>query len=169
VTGLTACSDQNKTVISTKEPEKVKDVKMQQRAEQTYEAIQKSFYVPTENLYLEHFQAKSDDKAFSYLWPYSGMISALNALAKLPGNDGKKYREQLVKVLDGLEQYWDGDSTPPGYDSYIRRGGGGQSFMMITSGWAWILLRLTIRWVTRNILKRLKPPSILRLAVGRKI
>jgi uncharacterized protein YyaL (SSP411 family) len=99
-----------------------------QKAQQTYEAVMRAFYVPANNLYREHIEPKPDDKAFSYLWPYSGMISALNALAKVPGDRQAEYKAALVKVLDGLEQYYDPSAVVPAYDSYVRQFGGGQKF-----------------------------------------
>jgi len=96
------------------------------RAETLYQTILASFYVPEFNLYREHNQVLPEDNAFSFLWPYSGMISAVNALAAAPG--GERYHADLVRVLDGLEQYWDGRADPPGYDSYVREFGGGQKY-----------------------------------------
>lgn len=96
------------------------------RAETLYQTILTSFYVPEFNLYREHNQVLPEDNAFSFLWPYSGMISAANALAAAPG--GEKYHADLVRVLDGLEQYWDEHADPPGYDSYVREFGGGQKY-----------------------------------------
>lgn len=96
------------------------------RAEALYQTILASFYVPEFNLYREHSQVLPEDNAFSFLWPYSGMVSAANALAAAPG--GEKYHADLARVLDGLEQYWDERADPPGYDSYVREYGGGQKY-----------------------------------------
>jgi len=96
------------------------------RAETLYQTILTHFYVADFNLFREHDQVLPQDNAFSFLWPYSGMISAANALAAAPGSD--TYRVDLVRVLDGLEQYWDGRADPPGYDSYVREYGGGQKY-----------------------------------------
>lgn len=100
--------------------------KMAIRAEQTYQAVQMSFFVSEYNLFREHDTLLPEDKAFAELWPYSGVISAVNALNKLP--DGERYRDDLVRVLDGLEQYFDGQASIPGYDSYVREFGGGQKY-----------------------------------------
>ena len=66
----------------------------------------------------------SEDQAnmpnqFSYLWPYSGTFSAVNAL--LEATHDKKYQQLLEKqVLPGLEEYFDTERTPVAYSSYIR-------------------------------------------------
>ena len=53
----------------------------------------------------------------SFLWPYSGMLSACVSLYKVTGN--KKYDELMEqKILPGLEQYWDDERQPPSYQSY---------------------------------------------------
>lgn len=96
------------------------------RAEETYQSLMKYFYVSEYNLFHEHEALLPEDKAFSDLWPYSGVISAVNALAKMP--DGEKYHADLVRVLSGLEQFFDERARVPGYDSYVREFGGGQKY-----------------------------------------
>lgn len=96
------------------------------RAEQTYQAVWNHFYVREFNLFREHEVLLPEDKAFAELWPYSGVISAVNALARMPGGD--RYRSDLVRTLEGLEQYFDERAEVPGYDSYIREFGGGQKY-----------------------------------------
>jgi hypothetical protein len=64
----------------------------------------------------------SDDKQshnqYSYLWPYSGTFSAVNALTFTTA--GKAYRHLLDKrVLPGLEKYFDTKRIPYAYSSYI--------------------------------------------------
>jgi len=96
------------------------------RATATYQVLMGTFYVPDLNLYREHSELLPEDRAFSNLWPYSGVISAVNALAKMP--EGTSYHSDLARVLEGLEQYWDGGANPPAYDSYVREFGGGQKY-----------------------------------------
>jgi uncharacterized protein YyaL (SSP411 family) len=96
------------------------------RAEQTYQAVLNHFYVREFNLFREHEVLLPEDKAFAELWPYSGVISAVNVLAQMPGGD--PYRADLVRVLEGLEQYFDARAEVPGYDSYVREFGGGQKY-----------------------------------------
>ncbi len=61
---------------------------------------------------------------YSYLWPYSGTFSAVNALMEAT-KDNKKdfgnYRKLLdEKVLPGLAEYFDTRRTPEAYASYIK-------------------------------------------------
>ncbi|WP_338786142.1 glycoside hydrolase family 76 protein [Metabacillus sp. FJAT-53654] len=99
----------------------------QEMAEQTYHALLNRFFLKHEGLYLEHYQKKEEDQEVSFLWPYSGVISAINALAKMP-SIGKQYYHDLINVLDGLEKYWNEQSKPEAYDSYVIKYGGGQQF-----------------------------------------
>lgn len=62
-------------------------------------------------------QAKRRNE-YSYLWPYSGTFSAVNAL--LESTENKKYKKLLEnKVLPGLEEYFDTRRKPFAYSSYI--------------------------------------------------
>lgn len=64
----------------------------------------------------EHRDRPND---FSYLWPYSGTFSAVNAL--LETTNDSKYKELLdTKVLPGLEEYFDTTREPYAYSSYIK-------------------------------------------------
>jgi len=56
---------------------------------------------------------------YSYLWPYSGTFSAVNALFEATGD--KEYQKLLdTKVLPGLQEYFDDKRDPPAYASYIN-------------------------------------------------
>lgn len=112
------------TVVSPGK-EVTKKLTYQQKAELTYEALTKNFYRNDQKLYLEHVVLAPGDKDFSYLWPYSGVLSAVNALATMPGAD---YKAELRRVLTGLEQYWNDHSKPPAYDSYVVKFGGDRKF-----------------------------------------
>ena len=96
-----------------------------ERAHQTFDAMTHHFYRPAENLYLERIPLLTEDREYSYVWPYTGVLSAANALMWLP-NAAQHDQATLLRVLDGLEQYR--DSTAHAYDSYVRRFGGGQKF-----------------------------------------
>ncbi len=55
---------------------------------------------------------------FSYLWPYSGTFSAVNALFE--ATHDKKYKKLLdSRVLPGLEEYFDTQRVPNAYSSHI--------------------------------------------------
>ncbi|HEX2915381.1 MAG TPA: glycoside hydrolase family 76 protein [Chloroflexia bacterium] len=133
---LAACSDQAPTSLPaktlTRTPDNLtqkgtKNLGNQQKAEQTYQAINKIFYRDNLKLYVERTEPKEGDKDYSTLWPFSGMLSALNAMATMPDN-GANYKTELRRVLNELEQYWDSHGAPPAYDSYVVKFGGGPKF-----------------------------------------
>lgn len=60
--------------------------------------------------------------AYSYLWPFSGTLSAVNALFECTGD--KRYLNMLEdRILPGLQQYYDDSRVPAGYASYVRSEG----------------------------------------------
>ena len=64
-------------------------------------------------------QPAGDPNPYSYLWPYSGSFSAVNALLEATGD--ARYKDLLEqRVLPGLEEYRDTTRTPEAYASYIR-------------------------------------------------
>ena len=69
--------------------------------------------------YLASEEQKNMPNLYSYLWPYSGTFSAVNALFATTGD--KEYKSVLDnKVLVGLEEYFDTRRTPEAYASYIN-------------------------------------------------
>jgi hypothetical protein len=123
---LAACTPAAPPTSTSPTTDTVQVMTNQQKAEQTYQALTTHFHVSESGLYREHYAPKPDDRAVSFLWPYSGLVSAVNALAAMPG--GEAYHDDLARILGGLEHYWDADGAPPGYDSYIRSAGGGQKY-----------------------------------------
>lgn len=64
-------------------------------------------------MYLASEEQKEIPNQYSYLWPYSGMFSAVNALLSVTGD--KSYKTLLDnKVLPGLEEYLDTSRNPTG-------------------------------------------------------
>ena len=103
-----------------------------ERAQQTLDALYKYYAAPNTCLLRENYPSDQNNKAtylaseeqakrhneYSYLWPYSGTFSAVNALLESTGN--KKYKKLLEnKVLPGLEEYFDTRREPFAYSSYI--------------------------------------------------
>lgn len=69
--------------------------------------------------YLASEEQKNMPNLYSYLWPYSGTFSALNALFEATSD--ANYKSLLDnKVLVGLEEYFDTQRTPEAYASYIN-------------------------------------------------
>lgn len=60
------------------------------------------------------------------MWPFSGLLSAINMAIRLP--DGEKYKDKLNIIFKGLEKYWDAKRFPPAYQSYPEEFGGGDRF-----------------------------------------
>ena len=102
------------------------------KAQQTLDAIYQNYSIPNSCLLREHYPfdknykatyLASEDQAsnrnkFSYLWPYSGTFSAVNALLEATGD--KQYKVLLeTKVLPGLEEYFDQKREPAAYSSYL--------------------------------------------------
>lgn len=69
--------------------------------------------------YLASEEQQDVPNRYSYLWPYSGTFSAVNALYEATG--AEKYKKLVdERVLPGLEQYYDTRRMPPAYASYIN-------------------------------------------------
>lgn len=103
------------------------------KAQATLDSIYKYYSADSSNLlretyphnkeynatYLASSDLKDIPNQYSYLWPYSGIFSAVSILLEDSGD--KKYQELLNnKVLSGLEKYFDTKRMPPAYASYIN-------------------------------------------------
>lgn len=102
-----------------------------ERANATLDSVYKHYGVKGEYLLHETYpfnekhtatylagQAKAASNPYSYLWPYSGSLSAVVALYEV---DKKAAYLNFFdsKVLPGLELYFDKRHSPDGYASYI--------------------------------------------------
>lgn len=103
------------------------------RARQTLDSLYLNYSVDNSSLLRENYPfdeqhtvtyLASEEQAnipnqFSYLWPYSGTFSAVNALFE--ATQDKEYKKLLDgRVLPGLEEYFDTQRVPNAYSSYIR-------------------------------------------------
>ena len=101
-----------------------------QRAEDMYGKVWKHYRVPAyTGLFTENFPSKGTDtltyfqgdavkeKQVSFLWPFSGMVSATNVLLKIP-SVRKKYLPYLDSLAIGMEKYKDTSRSPIGYQAY---------------------------------------------------
>ncbi|PKB18835.1 glycoside hydrolase family 76 protein [Flavobacterium sp. 5] len=95
------------------------------RAESFYDLVYNLYYLPKYNLFSEYYP-KSNDlnvnyfndgqksvKEVSFLWPFSGMTSAINVLYKI---DPKKYKASLKNLIEAQKLYK--DTKPTGYQAY---------------------------------------------------
>jgi len=104
------------------------------RAIDSYEAMQEYMYADDgSGLYLERYPLGSEDRPYSYEWPFSQAHIATLDLAGVPGATGHAFDDDLADRERGQEHFWnaDGGTTGlPGYDSYARApyGDGGDMF-----------------------------------------
>lgn len=110
-----------------------------ERAEQTMDSLYQNYSAPNTCLLRENYPLdetytatylasetqENKPNPYSYLWPFSGTFSAVNAMMEASGNS--KYKEMLdKKVLPGLEEYFDSHFEPHrqpcAYASYIGDG-----------------------------------------------
>jgi mannose/cellobiose epimerase-like protein (N-acyl-D-glucosamine 2-epimerase family) len=101
-----------------------------QRAEKMYQLIWEHYRVKkyigllSENFpadtqtKLDYFQGDAvKQKEVSFLWPFSAMMSATNALLHIPG-ERKHYLNYLDSLTAGMEAYKDSVRKPAGYQAY---------------------------------------------------
>lgn len=98
-----------------------------QKADILYTKINELYAIKGQNLFLEHYPQQDNDKGVSYLWPFSGMFSAVNALGKLPEMKDK-YEDYLNNITVGLERYYDTLREPNAYQAYPYDFGGDDRF-----------------------------------------
>lgn len=103
-----------------------------ERGRLTLDSLYSNYSAPNTNLLRENYpfdnsykatylaseEQKSIPNQYSFLWPFSGTFSAVNALFEATGD--VKYKTMLdTRVLPGLEEYFDDKRMPPAYASYI--------------------------------------------------
>lgn len=101
-------------------------------ARETLDSMYAKYSIPGENLLRENYP--SDEayaatylaeapvetfNAYSYLWPYSGSFSAVNALYSATG-DTTCIEVLQKRILPGLEMYLDTARQPAAYASYVN-------------------------------------------------
>ncbi|MDX9919837.1 MAG: glycoside hydrolase family 76 protein [Paludibacter sp.] len=103
-----------------------------QYSAEVLDSIFDNYLVDEANLFRETYPFNAEHKAtylasedherkpqFSYLWPFSGSLSALSALYE--ETEDSKYLQTLDSiVLPGLEMYYDTRREPAAYASYIK-------------------------------------------------
>ncbi|RFZ84395.1 hydrolase [Mucilaginibacter terrenus] len=100
------------------------------RAEKVYSNIWKHYRVSSQvGLFSENYPSSKKDtlnyfqgesvkeKEVSFLWPFSGVFSATNALMKSPALKAK-YKTYQDSLVMGIEQYRDTVRKPAGYQAY---------------------------------------------------
>ncbi|GLL52965.1 alpha-1,6-mannanase [Bacteroides finegoldii] len=125
-----ACTISLVGCASTKQTDSVSNL---EKAQETLDSLYQNYSIKDSHLlhenypfdeqyevtYLASIKETNIPNQFSYLWPYSGTFSAVNALFE--ATHDKKYLRLLDKrVLPGLEEYFDTQRTPNAYSSYIQ-------------------------------------------------
>lgn len=125
-----ACTISLVGCASTKQTDSVSNL---EKAQETLDSLYQNYSIKDSHLlhenypfdeqyevtYLASIEQTNIPNQFSYLWPYSGTFSAVNALFE--ATHDKKYLRLLDKrVLPGLEEYFDTQRTPNAYSSYIQ-------------------------------------------------
>ncbi len=98
-----------------------------ERATLAYGALQE-FFATNHGLYLEEYP-NTTSNPYAYVWPFSQVLAATADMRVLP-RIGTQYQDELARDVQALELYWNAETTPPGYDSYVRSplGQGGDKF-----------------------------------------
>ena len=98
------------------------------RAEASYAALQRHFYDAETSFYLEEYP-RTGGNPWAYVWPFSQAMVATQVMAGIPGIGGR-YANDVRDRYAAVEAYWNAETDPPGYDSYLRPplGQGGDKF-----------------------------------------
>ncbi|WP_019819538.1 glycoside hydrolase family 76 protein [Saccharomonospora saliphila] len=98
------------------------------RAREAYAALQRCFHDERSGLYRETYPP-TGEHPWSYVWPFSQALVATQVLAGIRGQH-HRYATDVADRYAALEAYWNDETDPPGYDSYVRPplGHGGDKF-----------------------------------------
>ncbi len=98
-----------------------------QRAADAYEALRRCFEAGHGLLLEEYPNTKRNP--YSYVWPYSQAAIGVENLAGIP-DVGAAYESEVRHRMATYDRYWNPNTNPPGYDSYVRPplGQGGDQF-----------------------------------------
>jgi hypothetical protein len=77
-----------------------------------------------DHLFTERSPRNTDDRTYSYLWPYAAVLSGITNLA----NESPDFETARDDAFIALERYFDPEIEPVGYDSYVVDDGGGDKF-----------------------------------------
>jgi len=92
-----------------------------------FDTVYQRYHVPAHGLFAEHFphdqggnltyfnDGEKEAKEVSFLWPYSGMASAVNLLYEL---DSARFAALHRQIIEGQEEYLDTTRRPFGYQAY---------------------------------------------------
>jgi hypothetical protein len=89
------------------------------RAAASYVALQHYLYLgrPGHYMYLERYPKQAGDNDYSYLFPIREATAATIDVAGMP-RSGDGYQDAVPLRFKAIQNYWDPNRTPPGFDSY---------------------------------------------------
>lgn len=117
-------------LVFSQNPSKAEYKIYKERSESFFDLVYNLYYLPKYNLFSEYYpntgkqnlnyfnDGEKSAKEVSFLWPFSGMTSAINVLYKI---DKKKYRISLNNLVEAQKQYLDTVRKPNGYQAYPTR------------------------------------------------
>ncbi|WP_020577351.1 glycoside hydrolase family 76 protein [Actinopolymorpha alba] len=126
VAGLAAAAGLTTVASARADSEPAQGGKYARRAQRTYGALQRYFYDPATSLYRQTYPRQGVNP-WSFLWPFSQAKIATQVMAGIPAI-GRRYTAEVDDRYNAVEAYWNPDSGPAAYDSYVRpplgQGGG---------------------------------------------
>lgn len=114
---------------STMAQKKLCNYSYQDRAQYMWTKVFKLYKIDKYHLFAEYYpnsnmpdvtyfqEGSTAPKEVSYLWPFSGLFSATNALIKIPGQK-QKYLPYLDSMAMSVDLYLDTVRKPSGYQAY---------------------------------------------------
>lgn len=87
------------------------------RARLSYAALQRHYHRSDTGLYRD--RAPGGRTAPATAWPYSQVLAAALAVARLPGSGAGERVEAQGRVA-GLQDYWDAGARPPAFASHLK-------------------------------------------------
>ncbi|NDV82614.1 glycoside hydrolase family 76 protein [Bacteroides sp. 51] len=102
------------------------DVDYKERAKEIFDKIQVYYKTETTGLYKENYPAQAGDQAYSYLWPFDGIVSGAALLTQLG------YNVNYETLVGNFDKYWRqgaaGNNIPGFGSSTNGTTGGGTRF-----------------------------------------
>jgi rhamnogalacturonyl hydrolase YesR len=93
------------------------------RSKTVLDLVNRFYYDSQSDLYMENYPAQTGDPKVSYLWPYVGVVSGINALRRLG-----YMKEDFDVYMNRFSKYYDNKRQPAAYSSYPPVYGNGDRF-----------------------------------------
>lgn len=96
-------------------PARAQPERNRERAEASFAAMQRAFWLPEQRLYREDLD--NSGNPYAYHWPFGQALAASIDMAALSGST---HRPHVDELLIGMQAYWNAANVPPAFDSYVR-------------------------------------------------